>query len=64
MCFYVHAPVDAGGWWSVATIIPAMGVVMIAVIIVTLVATRQGKGHDEGEDSCADDAFDFIFHDR
>lgn len=43
-------------------VIPAMGMVVIAIIVMGLVATRQGESHDQEEDPCADEAFHFICH--
>jgi hypothetical protein len=45
------------------TIIPAMGVMIIAMIIMGLVTTRQRKGHHKGEKPDAEEVFYFMFHD-
>ena len=44
------------------TVIPAMGMMVIAIIVMGLVATRQGESHGEEEDPRADEAFQFICH--
>jgi hypothetical protein len=44
-------------------IIPAMGVMIIAMIIMGLVTTRQRKGHHKGEKPDAEEVFYFVIHD-
>jgi hypothetical protein len=49
MYFYIHVPVDAGWRWLMVTIVPSMGMMVIAVIIMCLITARQGESHDEKE---------------
>lgn len=46
------------------TVVPAAGVMIIAMIIMGFIAARQGERHNEGEKPDADKILYSVFHER
>jgi hypothetical protein len=61
---YVYVPLDPSRRRSMMTIVPSMGMVVIMIIIMGLVAARQGEADDEEKEPDADEILYAVFHVR
>ena len=62
MRFYIHIPPYPRRRRLMMTVIPAMRVVMIVIVIMSLVTARESKHYNEREKPDADDVLYFVFH--
>jgi len=64
MSLDIHVPSYSRWRRLMMPVVPAMGMVIITMIIVGLITARQGKGHDEAKKPEAQEVLYSVFHGR